>query len=274
MAVANSVVDVAMNAQGIELERRAERPLLSGMHAGHSFGLVASGIAGTLAASAGVPVLAHFGATAAVGLIAGVAATSWLVRERAFAGEPAFVRPTGPLVLLGAIAFCAFLLDGGAYQWSAVHLRTERDAAPGIAAAAFTGFSLMLALGRLRGDRLVARWGRMRVVQGSGAVAAVGVVLATAAPSVPLSLAGWAVFGLGVAPLAPTVLGAAARVPGVPTPVAIAAVTTVGYLGSFTGPPLVGVVAQVSTLSTALGLLVIACAAAILLARPALRPAP
>src|SRR5918998_1578103 len=41
MALANSIVDVGMNAQGVELERRAGRPLLSGLHAGHPIGLVA-----------------------------------------------------------------------------------------------------------------------------------------------------------------------------------------------------------------------------------------
>jgi hypothetical protein len=56
----------------------------------------------------------------------------------------------------------------------------------------------------------------------------------------------------------------------VPTPVAIAAVTTVGYLGSFTGPPAVGALAEISDLSTALGLLVLAGAVAALLARPAM----
>ena len=48
MAAANSVVDVAMNAQGIEIERRYERPVLSGLHAGHSFGMVAGGLVGAL----------------------------------------------------------------------------------------------------------------------------------------------------------------------------------------------------------------------------------
>src|ERR687886_197352 len=87
MAIANSVVDVAMNAQGVELERRRGRPLLSGLHAGHSFGLAAGGLAGTLAAASGVPVTAHFSATAALGVAAGVAATAALVRERPASGE-------------------------------------------------------------------------------------------------------------------------------------------------------------------------------------------
>jgi MFS family permease len=270
MAAANSVVDVAMNAQGVELERRYRRPVLSGLHAGHSFGMVGGGLAAIAAAGAGVSPAAHLGAMAVVGVAAGISATRWLVREDADRDGPAFVLPSGPLALLGAIAFCAFLIDGAAYNWSAVHLRTERDAAPAVAAAAFTVFALALALGRLPGDRLVERFGRTRVVQGSALVSATGLALAITVGSPGGSLVGWAVFGLGTAAIAPTVLGAAAGVRGVPAPVAIAAVTTVGYLGSFTGPSLIGALAEASDLSTALGVLLLAAAAAALLARPAL----
>src|SRR5215207_1305416 len=59
-AAANSVVDVAMNAQGVELERRLGRPVLSGLHAGHPLGLVLGGLAGTAAAALGIGVRAHF----------------------------------------------------------------------------------------------------------------------------------------------------------------------------------------------------------------------
>src|SRR4051794_23922913 len=167
MAVANSVVDVAMNAQGVELERRTGRPLLSGMHAGHSFGLAAGGLAGTLAAAAAVPVMAHFAATAALGVVAGVWAATRLVDERPARGEHRFALPRGPLAILGLVAFCAFLLDGTGYNWIAVQLRSERGAAPGLAAAAFMLYALSLAAARLAGDRLVARFGRLAVVRGS-----------------------------------------------------------------------------------------------------------
>ena len=269
-AAATSVVDVAMNAQGVELERRYERPILSGLHAGHPFGLVAGGLAGTAAAAAGVPVRAHFAAAAATGLLAALAATSQLVRDPARRGERAFARPSRRLLLIALIAFCAFLLDAAAYNWSAVHLRADHGAAPGLAAVAFTLFSLTLAVGRLFGDRLVARFGRTRVVQGCGAVAAAGSALAVAAPSSPLSLAGWALFGVGLAALAPTVLGAAPDAGDLPPAVAIAAVTTIGYLGSFTGPPAIGALAELTGLSAALGLLVAVSALMVLLARPAL----
>jgi MFS family permease len=255
-----------MNAQGIELERRYRRPLLSGLRAGHPFGLVAGGLLGSAAAAADVPVEAHLGAVAAMGLAAGIGATFALVREQPAPGGRAFTRPSGRLVGLGLVAFCAFLLDGAAYNWSAVHLSSEHGAGTALAAGAFTLFALTLAVGRLFGDRLAARLGRARLVRLCGAVAAAGGVLALAAPSVPVALAGWALFGLGLAALAPTVLGAAPAAGGGSPAAAVAAVTTVGYLGSFTGPPLVGALAEASSLTAALGLLVAVSGAMILLA--------
>jgi hypothetical protein len=269
MAGANSIVDVAMNAQGVEIERRYGRPLLSSLHAGHPFGLVAGGLAGTAAAAARLPVIAHFTAAAVITVLAGVTATRWLLREPAENGHPAFIRPTSRLMLIGLIAFCAFLLDAAASNWSAVHMRTDRGAGPALAAATFTAFALALAFGRLAGDRLVGRFGRLHVVQGCGMVAAAGAGLVVAGPTAPLTLAGWVVLGLGLAALAPTALGAAADVAHAPQ--AIAAVTMIGYLGSFSGPPAIGAVAEATSLSAALGVLVLVGALTTLLAAPGLK---
>jgi MFS family permease len=286
MAAATSIVDVSMNAQGVELERRYGRPVLSAMHAGHPLGLVAGGLLG-VAAAAGMPVLDHFALAAALGLVLGLGTSRWLIREAPTAGGAAFIRPNRPLLALGLVAFCAFLLDGAAYNWSAVHLRSE-GAGEGVAAVAFTLLSVGLAAGRLLGDRLVARFGRVQVVRGCALLAAAGAALAIGAPAaalalggpaIPLALAGWTVFGLGLSAIAPTVLGAAQAVSDAPPSVAIAAVAAIGYLGSFSGPPVIGVLAELSTLSAALGLLVTVSAALALLApaelglRGAARPA-
>ena len=272
MAAANSAVDVAMNVQGVELERRYGRPILSGLHAAHPFGMLAGGLAGVAAAAADLPVLPHFGLAGGVGLLAGLAATRWLVAERRQPGQALLVRPSGRLLLLGTIAFCAFLLDGAANNWSAVHLHGERGAGTALAAAGFSAFTATLALGRLAGDRLIARFGRPRVVQAGGLIAAAGSIVVVAVPSAVPSLAGWATLGAGLAVIAPAVVGAAPGVSQAPAPVAIAAVTTLGYLGSFTGPPLVGALAELTGLSRALWLLVAASLLSALLAGRVLDP--
>jgi Major Facilitator Superfamily len=272
MAAANSVIDVAMNAQGVELERRYRRPILSGLHAAHPFGMLAGGLGGTAAAAAGLGVGPHFALVGGAGLVAGLAATRSLVAEPLQPRRRLIARPDGRLLLCGIIAFCAFLLDGTANNWSTAQLHGERGASPAQAAAGFSAFTAALALGRLAGDRLVARLGRCRVVRASGLVAAAGAATVVAGHSVLLALAGWAILGAGLAAMAPAVLGATPAVSRAPLPVAIAAVTTVGYLGSFTGPPLVGALAEVTGLSAALGLLVVAAAVPVLLAGRALDP--
>jgi hypothetical protein len=199
MAAANSVVDVAMNAQGVELERRYRRPVLSSLHAGHSGGLLVGSVAGTAAAAAKLSLHAHFAVTAVLGVLLGQVAARWLVDEPTGTGRPTLVRPGRPLLLLGAVAFCGFLLDGAAYNWSAVHVHTTYHAAPALAAAAFTAVAGALALGRLASDGLIAALGRARVVQVAGATTAAGGALAVAAPTAVVSIAGWALFGLGLA---------------------------------------------------------------------------
>ncbi|HWM09049.1 MAG TPA: MFS transporter [Solirubrobacteraceae bacterium] len=269
---ATSLNDVAMNVQGVELERRARRPVMSRLHAGHSFGVLAGALIGTAAAAAGVSVATHFTGVAAAGLIGGLLATLWLVDEPREAGTPLVARPSGALAGLAAIAFCCFLIEGAAIQWSAVHLRGE-GAGEGVAAAAFATFALAVAAGRLAGDRIVDRLGRARTVRAAGLVAAAGFTLAIVAPSPGPALVAWAVTGAGVALVAPTVLGAAPLIGDLRPPVAIAAVTTVGYLGSFTGPPAIGALAELTSLPAALAVGVAAAAAIALLAPASLRRA-
>jgi hypothetical protein len=264
-AAANSVVDVAMNAQGVELERRFGRPVLSGMHAGHSFGVLAGGLVGTAAAALAIGVPAHFAAVAVLGTLAGLLATTALVREPLRDGGPLLARPSGRLAVLGAIAFCAFLIDGTAANWTAVHLRSEHAAGPALAAAGFSAFALTVALGRLAGDRVVAALGRPRTVRAAGLLVTAAAAIVVAAPSAAAAVTGWALLGAGVAVVAPAVLGAAPAASPLPPPVAIAAVTTVGYLGSFTGPPALGAIAELTGLSAALGLLAAAGATVVLL---------
>jgi MFS family permease len=273
-AASNSVVDVAMNAQGVELERRLGRPLLSGLHAGHPLGLVAGGLAGTAAAGLGIGAGPHFAAAAVAGVAIGLAATRALVREPPGPPQRVLARPSRRLLALGLVAFCATLVTSVAENWSAVALRAEHGASEALAAATFTAYALALAAGRAVGDRLVARNGRLRVVRTGAALGAVGAATAVLAPSAPVAMAGWVLVGLGFAAATPAIIGAAPELSGMPVPAAIAALTSISYLGSFTGPPLIGGLAEAAGLSTALGLTVVVSLAMTALAGPGLRPAP
>jgi MFS family permease len=248
----------------VELEGQLRQPILSRLLAG---GLTATGAA---AGHLHLPV--HFGAIAAMCGVAALVAARRLPARPPGRQMPILVRPEKRLMLLGAVAFCAFLIDGGASYWAAVDLRTEHHSSAAVAAAAYTLFTATMAFARLFGDRAQARFGRVRIVQYCSLTAAAGALLVVFAWTTAAAMIGWMIIGVGLAVLAPTVLGAAPSRATKTTPAAaIAAVTTLGYLGSFTGPPIVGGLASLIGLSAALGLLAAAGGIAALLAPVALR---
>jgi MFS family permease len=271
-AAANSVVDVAMNAQGVELERRLRRPVLSSLHAGHPLGILAGASAGTAASALGIGLAAHYTAAAVAGVGIGLVATRWLVREPDGPPQPAFARPSRRLLVLGLVAFCATFVTSTAENWSAVAVHVQHGAGQALGAAAFTAYALAQAGGRLAGDRLVGRHGRLRVVRTGTLAAGAGAAAAVFAPTVEVAIAGWALVGLGLAAVTPAIIGAAPALSGMPVPTAIATITSISYLGSFTGPPLIGGLAEVAGLTAALATMVVVSCAIAALAGPGLRP--
>src|SRR5215211_4374105 len=81
-AVLNSVADVAMNAQGVAVQRLVGRPVLSGLHAMHSLGGVLGAVAGAFAARLGAEASLHFLACAVVAVAAGLGVMPLLLPSR------------------------------------------------------------------------------------------------------------------------------------------------------------------------------------------------
>jgi len=107
------------------------------------------------------------------------------------------------------------------------------------------------------GDGLRARFSAAMLVRLSGALAALGLGIALLVGQPLIALVGFGSVGLGMANIVPVLFSAAARTPGVPTGTAIAAVAFAGYLGFLAGPPMIGFVAQATSLSVGLGVVVV-----------------
>lgn len=260
-------MDVAMNAQAAEVEAAMARPIMSSAHGFWSVGALAGASCGGFALDRGIPVAAYSAAVSvAMGALAFGAFPKFLGRSGpAGPRGPAFAWPSGATAWLGAVAFLALMAEGEISNWSTVYFHGERGVAQGAAAYGFAAFSLAMALGRLVGDRLVSRWGPVSVGRVSGLLAAAGLAGALAAPSAGISMACFALVGLGLANLVPLAFAAASRAPG-QMGSNIAAVATVGYGGLLLGPPLVGFAAEATTLPFALCLVGLASLLAALLA--------
>jgi MFS family permease len=263
-------LDVSMNVHGVTVEREYGRPIFSGFHAAFSFGGLAGGALGALAASADLDVRIHLALVAVACALIGL---TWSRRflpgsaDAVAAHDPIFVRPPRRLWALGALAFACLLIEGASADWSGVYIKDELGAGAGVAALGFTAFSVMMTVGRLAGDRLVERLGSVPLVRLGGAVAAVGfgAALTLAAPAA--ALVGFACLGAGMSCVIPIVFRAAGHVPGIAASVSLSAVSSIGYLGFVAGPPAIGGIAELIGLPGALGVLVVLAAAVAVLSR-------
>jgi predicted MFS family arabinose efflux permease len=276
----NGALDVAMNSQAVLSERAYGRPIMSSFHGFFSVGgLVGSGVvAATLAAD--VPILATLGTFCGIGLVAALLLSGSLMPGRAEntavdadtqAVRAHSSRPWGRIALLATVAFALMLAEGTAYDWSAVYLVERFDQPEAIGAIAFGAFSAAMVIARFSADPVSARLGPVAVVRIGSIVAVAGVSLVILAPTPMLSIAGWALFGLGIAGGVPQLFTAAGNLSGTSSGQTISLVVGCGYVGMLAGPAIIGPISNWTSLGTALWLTAAGMVFAAL-AAPVVRP--
>lgn len=245
-------VDVTMNVQGVMVERATGRSLMSGFHGLFSLGTIVSAAGMTALLWLGAtPLLASSAVMAA--LVAFVlAAGRQMLGRSGEEGSPIFVRPNRKVLLLGTLCLLAFLAEGAILDWSAVFLTEERGVEHSIAGLGYATFAVMMALGRLSGDRIVLKLGSRVALIGGGLIVVLGFLMVVLITNWWLNLVGFAVIGAGLANIAPVYLSLAGAQRAMPGELAIAAATSIGYLGILMGPALIGFLAHSTSLSVAL----------------------
>ena len=261
----HGTLNIAMNANAVEVERAWRAPIMSSFHAVYSIGGFLGAAIGGLFAHAGSSPAATFLSVAALA----VALTMWARRwaysagaARSAAGQlaagPPAPRPpaTGSgmagVLFLGVLAFCCFVGEGAAADWSTVYLRDSLGSSPGFAASAYAAFSIMMMVGRLLGDRLAAAVGPVRLVRGCGVLAAAGLGGALLVGHPIAGVVGFGCLGAGLSCIAPQVFSAAGNRDPARAGQALARVVSIGWIGFVTGPVVIGATAELFGLPRAL----------------------
>jgi MFS family permease len=265
-------ISVAFNRAAVDLVAALRRPIMPSFHAAFSLGaMVGAGLGGLVAAHLS-PTRHLLGLTVIGLLVTALAGPTLLRHEPPVPAErvrPEEDRPRrldrrtrGLVLVLGLIALCTAYGEGAMADWGALHFQQDLGASPGTAAAGYSCFALAMTLGRLSGTTLLERLGRTRTVVAGGAVAAVGMLLGSLAPSVWAALLGFAVTGLGLANLFPVAVERAGALAG---PSGVATASTLGYGGMLLGPPAIGFMADWISLPAALtSVAVLAAGAAVI----------
>ncbi len=256
---AHGAMDVAMNGWGAEVERRLEHRIMSSLHAMFSFGAGVGALSGYIAVQLEAGLLTHFLMSSALisAITLFLAAIDWTSDTTTQKSGTVFAFPSGPLLLVGLVAFCSSLGEGAMADWSAVYLRDIVLADEGTAALGYAAFSVSMVVMRLLGDRVTTLVGPVRSARLGGLIAAAGILLAILFPSVSTALTGFAMLGIGYAVIMPLAFSRAANDPNVPPGQAISSVATLGYGGMLLGPPIIGFIAGVTDLQIGFALLAV-----------------
>jgi predicted MFS family arabinose efflux permease len=246
------LADMAMNAQGVLVEKVFGRSVMSSFHGFWSVGLLAGSALSALASHAGVDTRVQFTLEALAFAALATAAARFLLEDpdaAETAAPPVFALPTRPVLLIGLVGLCAVFAELAGIDWSAVYIRNELGGSASVAALAVSAFAVTMAAVRLMGDRVIRSLGPVRTVRVSGACAIVGALAVVLAPNLPVGLVGFAMLGVGVALVVPLVFAAAGRV-GPHFARSIAGVAVIAYGSGLVAPGVIGGIAAMSSLAT------------------------
>lgn len=276
----DAITDVAQNAHGLRVQRRYGRSIINSFHAIWSIGAVLGGGMAALAIALQVPLGVHLGiSTALFAVVALIALRLCLPGrddevEADAAAEPADLgetlrrgvsaRTVFAIIALTLIAMAGAVAEDAGNSWATLYLGESLGAAAAIAPLGFIALVGAQFIGRMLGDGLTDRFGQRAVARVGGLIAAVGMGLALAFPSVPGTILGFAAVGFGIATLIPAAMHAADELPGLKPGVGLTLVSWLLRLGFLLSPPFVGYIAENESLRA--GLLVAPVAALVAVA--------
>jgi MFS family permease len=261
---ASGLYDIGINAAAVDLERAAGRRFMAVLHATFSGGGVAGALLGGVLLSAGVgfryvylAVLIPLGAVVLAVALVRFPPSGRPLEDGEKMRHLRLYRNL-PLLLLAAVATLGLLSEGEMEHWSGIYLRQTLALPALLGASGVAVFHASMAAGRLGAAWTVGLFGNRRTLIGAGLMAAGGMALALATLEPLLVVAGFLVVGLALSAVVPVAFSVAGDLAPGRAGGAISVVTTLGYGGFLLGPVIVGGLAEVLGLRTALGTIAVA----------------
>lgn len=248
--IVGNMSNISVNTQGILAEKIYDRPIMTSFHGVWSIAGFTGALIGLMMMNLKLTPRQHFFIVAALVFIIVFTARRYLIPGTSAPAEKKkfFSRPEGVLVQLGIIAFCSMAAEGAMFDWSGVYFKEVVKAPHSLVILGYASFMIMMATGRFAGDRIIARLGRKKLLQISGIFVLTGLMISVLFPYLITSVIGFIIVGWGVSSIIPTVYSTAARATKIGPGMALASVSSIGFLGFLLGPPLIGYIAQLASL--------------------------
>jgi MFS family permease len=257
--LAGNFCNISINTQGVLTEGLYKKTLMGSFHGSWSLAGFVGALVGLILLSLKISTLLHFILIALVAIIILFLNKNFLIKvkqKKQFLNESKrFSKPEPTLIWLGIIGFCCMASEGIMFDWSGVYFKEIVKAPGSLIILGYTSFMIMMASGRFIGDKLIHRYGSKKVLQFSGCSISIGLFLAVLFPYLIPCTFSFMLVGIGVSSVIPTIYSTAGKNTKVPTSIALTTVSSVSFFGFLMGPPLIGYVAELTSLKYSFGLI-------------------
>ena len=251
--------NIAMNTQGISIQHKIHKPILSSLHAMWSIGAFSAAAITGWMMKAGYSMIQHYMMVSILTALVVLIGSYFLIPDEVVDDVSAkvFVLPNKKLILLGMICFCVAMSEGAMTDWSSLYFRQIIHKLNTVSTTGYTAFAMCMALGRLMGDKLVQSFKHSTVLKTNGLLILIGMILSLSMTYPATVIIGFAMVGFGASSVIPIVYMLSAKTKEMAPSAALSAVSSVGFTGFLVGPPSIGFIAHEVGLRSALT--IVAC---------------
>jgi MFS family permease len=252
-----NLMNISINTQAVATESLYHKPIMASFHGIWSLGGFAGAAIGTLMVRFHIVPQYHFLCITGIAVMILIIFSGNLIGKDSNRDEkqPIFARPDKSILNFGLIAFCAMICEGAMSDWSGIYFAKVVKPDAAWITVGFTAYVTTMATGRFVGDWVAHKLGMKKMLQISGTLTAAGLMMAVIFPQFITATIGFLLVGAGVSSVVPMIYSAAGKSKIMSPGVAIAAVSTIGYLGFLFGPPVIGFIAQASSLRISFSLI-------------------
>lgn len=245
----SNAVNVSVNTQAVATEALYPKPILASFHGLWSLaGFVGAGVGSFMIGREVDPKL-HFTIMSGLVIISIFICWRYLHNDRQpIQSGKVFAMPDKSLIILGLIAFCSMMVEGAMFDWTTIYFKKVIQAGKDWEGAGFTAGMCFMAAGRFVADGFSHRFGLKRTLQVSGALSMIGLLIAILFPQLVPGIIGFMFVGAGISSVVPMIYSAAGRSTTMQPGAAIAAVSTISFVGFLVGPPVIGLLADAFSL--------------------------
>ena len=246
-----NLTNIAINTQAVAVEQVYRKSIMASFHGLWSLAGFISAMIGSVFISANIPPRIHFSVIAVLAFAVIFTAYKHTMGDSEKNGDdaqPMFVKPDRDLLTLGLIGFCAMVCEGAMFDWSGVYFQEAVKVPAAMTTLGYVSFMGTMTGGRFAGDWLANKIGRKKMLQVSGLLMGSGLLIAVLFPYLATATFGFLLVGFGVSSVVPLVYSAAGRSKTMSAGMALAAVSSISFIGFLIGPPLIGIVAQFADL--------------------------